>query len=49
MQKETASAPCHHEVCVHRQGWKLALHPDGTTETISPHGEILRGHGPPAA
>jgi len=34
-------------VCVHRQGWKLILHADGTTEAISPHGEILRSHGPP--
>jgi len=40
--------PYHHEVCVHRQGWQLILHPDGTTEAISPHGEILRSHGPPA-
>jgi hypothetical protein len=23
------------------------MHPDGTTEAISPHGEILRSHGPP--
>ena len=41
--------PYHHEVCVHRQGWKLILHADGTTEAISPHGDILRSHGPPAA
>ncbi len=39
----------HHEVCVHRLGWKLILHADGTTEAISPHGEILRSHGPPAS
>jgi hypothetical protein len=37
----------HHEVCVHRLGWTLALHPDGTTEARSPDGQILRSHGPP--
>jgi hypothetical protein len=39
----------HHQVCIHRLGWKLILHPDGTTEAISPRGEILRSHGPPTA
>ena len=39
----------HHQVCVHRQGWKLTLHADGTVEAISPHGEVLRSHGPPTA
>jgi hypothetical protein len=39
----------HHEVCIHRLGWKLILHPDGTREAISPHGEILRSHGPPTS
>ena len=37
----------HHEVCIHRLGWTLTLHPDGTTEARSPQGEILRSHGPP--
>jgi hypothetical protein len=37
----------HHEVCIHRLGWTLTLHPDGTTEARSPNGEILRSHGPP--
>ncbi len=37
----------HHQVCIHRLGWKLLLHADGSTEAISPHGEILRSHGPP--
>jgi hypothetical protein len=37
----------HHEVCIHRQGWTLILHPDGTTEARSPQGQILRSHGPP--
>jgi hypothetical protein len=39
----------HHEVCVHRLGWTLTLHPDGTTEARSPDGQILRSHGPPTA
>ena len=37
----------HHQVCIHRQGWKVIMHPDGTTEAISPGGEVLRSHGPP--
>ncbi len=39
----------HHQVCIHRLGWTLILHADGTTEARSPHGEILRSHGPPPA
>ncbi len=39
----------HHEVCVHRLGWTLILHADGTTEARSPDGQILRSHGPPTA
>jgi len=37
----------HHQVMIHRRGWKVIMHPDGTTEAISPYGEILRSHGPP--
>jgi hypothetical protein len=37
----------HHQVCIHRLGWTLVLHADGTTEARSPQGEILRSHGPP--
>jgi hypothetical protein len=37
----------HHEICVHRLGWTLTLHPDGTTQARSPDGQILRSHGPP--
>jgi len=39
----------HHQVCIHRLGWTLILHPDGSTEARSPDGEILRSHGPPTA
>jgi hypothetical protein len=38
----------HHDVCIHRRGWQLLLHPDGTTEARSPDGRhILRSHAPP--
>jgi HNH endonuclease len=39
----------HHQVCIHRLGWTLTLHPDGTTQARSPQGEILHSHGPPPA
>ncbi len=40
----------HHDVCVHRRGWQLILHPDGTTEARSPDGkQVLRSHAPPSA
>jgi hypothetical protein len=40
----------HHDVCIHRRGWQLILHPDGTTEARSPDGrQVLRSHAPPAA
>jgi hypothetical protein len=36
-------------VCIHRHGWQLTLHPDGTTEARSPDGkQILYSHAPPA-
>jgi hypothetical protein len=41
---ETSLANClllcqfHHDVCVHRRGWTLTLHPDGTTRATSPDG-----------
>jgi Domain of unknown function (DUF222) len=38
----------HHQVVIHRQGWTLLLHPDGTTTARSPGGtKILHSHGPP--
>jgi len=41
----------HHQVCIHRLGWTLILHPDGTTEARGPAGQILHSHshGPPTA
>ncbi len=37
----------HHLVVIHRWGWKLTCHPDGTTTATSPDGRILHSHGPP--
>ena len=52
---ETSVANCalvcqfHHDVCIHRRGWQLTLHPDGTTEARSPDGrQVLRSHAPPS-
>lgn len=39
----------HHDVCIHRRGWQLILHPDGTTEARSPDGkQTFYSHAPPA-
>ena len=37
----------HHDVCVHRRGWRLVLHPDGTTTAYGPGGQVLHSHSPP--
>jgi hypothetical protein len=34
---------------IHRRGWKVIVNPDGTSEAISPWGEVIRSHGPPTA
>ncbi len=40
----------HHDVCIHRWGWELTLHPDGSTEARSPDGtRVLHSHAPPVA
>jgi hypothetical protein len=39
----------HHQICIHRWGWTITLHADGTREARSPTGRILRSHGPPQA
>jgi hypothetical protein len=51
---ETAVTKCglfcefHHETCIHRWGWHITLHPDGTYEARSPDGRvILRTNDPP--
>ena len=38
----------HHDVCIHRWGWQIIVHPDGTSEAHSPDGRlILRSNSPP--
>jgi hypothetical protein len=40
----------HHLIAVHRWGWTLALHANGTTTATSPDGRrVLHSHGPPGA
>ena len=37
----------HHDICIHRRGWRLMLHPDGTTTAYGPDGQVLHSHSPP--
>ena len=37
----------HHDTCVHRWGWKIALNPDGTVSVYGPHGQAQHSHSPP--
>ncbi len=37
----------HHLVLLHQLGWKLTVHPDGTSQARSPAGKIIRSHSPP--
>jgi hypothetical protein len=37
----------HHDVCIHRWGWQIVLHPDGTTSAYGPRGQVLHSHSPP--
>jgi len=37
----------HHDVCIHRWGWRIVLHPDGTTSAYGPQGQVLHSHSPP--
>jgi hypothetical protein len=39
----------HHDICIHRRGWHLILHPDGTTTAYGPEGQVLHSHSPPTA
>jgi hypothetical protein len=39
----------HHQVVIHRWGWTLVLHPDGSTTAWNPdRTKVLHSHGPPA-
>ena len=37
----------HHDVCIHRLGWRIVLHPDGTTTAHGPRGQVAHSHAPP--
>ena len=37
----------HHDICVHRRGWRIVLHPDGTISVYGPHGQVQHSHAPP--
>ncbi len=39
----------HHLIMIHRWGWTITLHADGTTTATSPHGRTLHSHSPPTA
>jgi hypothetical protein len=39
----------HHLILIHRWGWTITLHPDGTTTITSPGGRTLHSHSPPPA
>jgi len=38
----------HHDICIHRRGWRLVLHPDATTTAYGPRGQVIHSHAPPA-
>jgi hypothetical protein len=37
----------HHDIAIHRRGWRLTLHPDATTTARGPHGQVIHSHSPP--
>jgi hypothetical protein len=40
----------HHLIAIHRWGWRIVLHSDGTVTATSPDGgKTLHSHGPPSA
>ncbi len=40
----------HHLIAIHRWGWGITLHPDGSVTATSPDGtRVLHDHGPPPA
>ncbi len=39
----------HHDVCIHRWGWRIALNPDGTVSVYGPDGQAQHSHSPPTA
>ena len=37
----------HHDICIHRQGWRIVLNPDGTVSVYGPDGQVQHSHSPP--
>ena len=37
----------HHQIAIHRWGWTITCHPDGTRTATAPDGRTLHSHGPP--
>jgi hypothetical protein len=37
----------HHDICIHRWGWKIELLPDGSARATGPRGQIIHSHPPP--
>jgi len=37
----------HHDVCIHRWGWQIVLHPDGTTSVYGPNGQVQHSDSRP--
>ena len=37
----------HHDVCIHRKGWRIVLNPDGGVSVYGPDGQAQHSHSPP--
>ena len=37
----------HHQIAIHRWGWAITRHPDGTRTATAPDGHTLHSHSPP--
>ena len=37
----------HHDICIHRRGWRIVLHPDGRVSVYGPDGQEQHSHSPP--
>ena len=37
----------HHDICIHRWGWRIARNPDGTVSVYGPDGQVQHSHSPP--
>ena len=39
----------HHDICIHRRGWRITLNPDGGVSVYGPDGQVQHSHSPPAS